>query len=126
MSFLISNVVVGQCERFHVDSGNIIVSGLESYYSDTKQYPDHLSELVPTNIRKNANKTCYSLRLGQGNISDSQFHGFYYKKCPLGTTQLSIPEMGSGHFRIYDLNDKKWYISQGDTLEEWRRVTLCQ
>jgi hypothetical protein len=118
-----SNIMIDKCEDFHLEIGNTIVNSLESYYSDKKEYPDNLSELIPHYIPDDSINTCYSF--GLTDSSALQFGGFHYKKCSSGITQLSIPEMGTGHFHIYDLNDKKWSISEGDTLEEWSRVTLC-
>jgi hypothetical protein len=126
IGFLGSNVMIGQCENFHLKTGNIIVNSLENYYSDNKQYPNNLSELVPNYINRGSISTCYSLRLSQGNFSTPQFDGFHYKKCALGTTRLSIPEMGSGQFHIYDLSDKQWYTSGGDTLGIADTVIRCQ
>lgn len=119
-----SNIIVDQCETFHLEVGNTIVKSLESYYSDRKEYPNSLSELIPQYLQENSVKTCFSIRLDWDNLS-SHLDGFYYKKCSSGVTQLSIPEMGTGHFHIYDLDDKQWFTSGGDTLEEWGRVTLC-
>jgi hypothetical protein len=119
-----SNIIISKCENFHVEVGNIIVNSLEDYYSDRKAYPNNLSELIPQYLHENSIKTCFSIRLGVDDLS-SQLEGFYYKKCSAGITQLIIPEMGTRHFHIYDLNDKQWFKSRGNTPEEWGRVTSC-
>ena len=126
IGFLGADVIINSCENSHLATGNIIVDSLENYYSENEQYPQNLLALIPKYIPKDSITTCYSIDFLRNKLFTPQFDGFYYKKCPKGTTQLSIPEMGSGHFHIYDLNNKEWYTSSGDTLGEWDRVPNCQ
>jgi hypothetical protein len=123
---LASGVIITQCEHYHIATGNIIVHSLESYYNDNKVYPNNFLELLPQYISKDSVKTCYSVPFGQSNLSPTQFKGFYYKKCSQGTTELIIPEMGAGGYHVYDLNEKTWYIYNGEPIDEFRRLINCQ
>ena len=121
IAILGSTAIVNKCEAHHLQVGNFIVASLENYLHGNNIYPNSLAELDPKYINQNSILTCYSIRF----ISAPEFGEFHYKKCSSKITQLSIPEMGTGHFHVYDLINKKWYTSGGDTLEEWSRVTRC-
>jgi hypothetical protein len=123
---LASGIIIAQCEHYHIATGDIIVRSLESYYNDNKVYPNNFLELLPKYISKDSVKTCYSIPFGQNNLSPTQFEGFYYKKCSQGTTELIIPEMGAGGYHVYDLNEKTWYIYNGEPIDEFRRLINCQ
>jgi hypothetical protein len=125
IAILGSNAIINKCEAYHLQVGNTIVASLENYFNDKNNYPSSLAELDPQYIKLNSIFTCYNIRRKLGYISAPEFGEFHYTKCSPQTTRLSIPEMGTGHFHVYDFTEKEWYISNGDPLEEWYRVTHC-
>jgi hypothetical protein len=125
IAILGSSAIINKCEAYHLQVGNTIVASLETYFRDKNNYPSNLAELDPKLIKLDSIFTCYNIRHKLGYISAPKFGEFYYKKCSPKTVQLSIPEMGTGHFHVYDLTEKEWYISNGDPLEERYRVTHC-
>jgi hypothetical protein len=115
-----------KCEQIHLQSGDKIIQAIEEYRQKYGKYPDNLMDVFPTHITKNEVFTCYQLQPDSGNKSPDREAYFYYKKCHKGTTQLSIPYMGTTTFHLYDFKTKNWMNSTGDWLEQFDRITRCQ
>lgn len=122
----ISDAASQRCNDWHVQTGAVLVKGIERYYSAEKVYPFRLTDLVPGYVDPASLSTCYNRFNVLTREPIPEWGGYAYKNCSPGAVQISIPLMGyTGEFSVYDFGEKAWSISHIRFNEDERKVLEC-